>query len=395
MPKAQLTNTFALTAGCETGKKRTDWWCTHFQGLVLECRASGGKTWYLRFFDANGRQKQYKICRYGDLTVEQVRKEAKRLRSIVVLGGDPLADKVKKRSVPTYAELAQQHLDHSATYLKRPGAIECVLRVHILPRWGKMRLDEITSQDIAQWLATKAKGGLAPATIDKIRVTMNRSFELAGKWSIPGGEVNPVRNVPRRRYSNARERYLSPADAVRLQKAVAQSDTPQLPNIVGLLLLTGARKTELLQAQWQHIDLDRQAWFIPDSKTGRARHVPLAKAAMDIINELPRWPGCPWLLPNPLTLKPYVDIKRCWDAARDKAGLEGLRLHDLRHSAASFMCNAGVDLFAVGRILGHADHKSTMRYSHLANDTLRRAVEAGAANLNIDWTRGEDLSDGL
>ena len=109
--------------------------------------------------------------------------------------------------------------------------------------------------------------------------------------------------------------------------------------------------------------------------------MPLSQPALDVIGELVQVKGCPWLLPNPLTLKPYNTIKRAWATARQEAGLPDLRIHDLRHSAASFMVNSGVDLFAVGRILGHADHQSTMRYSHLANDTLMKAVEAGAAKL--------------
>jgi len=113
--------------------------------------------------------------------------------------------------------------------------------------------------------------------------------------------------------------------------------------------------------------------------------VPLSQAALDIVNQLPRFDKCAWLLPNPKTKKPYTDIKHPWETARKAAGLEGLHLHDLRHSAASFMINGGIDLFAVGRILGHADHQSTMRYSHLANDTLMQAVEAGAAKMNVNW----------
>jgi site-specific recombinase XerD len=98
-----------------------------------------------------------------------------------------------------------------------------------------------------------------------------------------------------------------------------------------------------------------------------------------VISDLPRFDTCPYLVPNPETLKPFVSIKRAWQTARKEAKLAGLHIHDLRHSAASFMINAGVDLYAVGKVLGHADHASTMRYSHLANDTLLAAVEAGAA----------------
>jgi integrase len=140
------------------------------------------------------------------------------------------------------------------------------------------------------------------------------------------------------------------------------------------------RKNELLQARWEHVDLDRRSWLIPQAKTG-ARHVPISTAALAVLEALPRLPGCPYVVPNLETGLPFRDIKKGWDTVRREACLGDVRIHDLRHSAASFMINAGVDLYAVGRVLGHADHKSTMRYSHLANDTLLKAVDAGAARL--------------
>lgn len=386
MPKVQLSALTALTATCEPGKKKTDYWDTITTGFVLEVRSSGGKTYALRYIDDAGRQRQHKIGAYADITFDQARKSAKRLRSEVVLGGNPAGQKEVKKAIPTYASLADQHIAHAKSYLRAPGNTESVLKRHVVPRWGKLRLDEIKSQDIGAWLTDLAGKGLAPATIEKIRVTFSRSFELGRQWNVPGAAINPVRNVPRRRFSNARERFLTAADAARLFKALEVSDNTQLKSIVGLLLLTGARKTELLTAQWQHVDLERRAWFIPTTKTGKPRHVPLSQSAIDIIEQLATFKDCPWLVPNPTTLKPYVTLKRGWDTARNEAGLPGLRIHDLRHSAASFMINAGIDLFAVGRVLGHSDHKSTMRYSHLANDTLMKAVEAGAAKLNVDWT---------
>lgn len=118
---------------------------------------------------------------------------------------------------------------------------------------------------------------------------------------------------------------------------------------------------------------------------GKSRYVPLSQAAIDIINELPVREGCPWLIPNLDTGKPFVSIKHGWQKARKDACLPGLRLHDLRHSAASFMAAAGIDLLAIGKVLGHADYKSTQRYSHLANETLLSAVEAGASKLSAQW----------
>lgn len=380
MPKRKLDAACCLAATCQYGKKKTDYWDTETTGFVLEVRSSGGKTYYLRYIDPNQRQRQIKIARFEDITFAQAKKAAQRLRSEVVLDGNPAERKERKKAIPTYAQLAKQHIEHARTYQKRPENTEAVINGHLIPKWGKYRLDEIKQQDIAKWLAEKRKE-YAPATVEKLRMTLGRSFELGRRWDIPGAETNPVRGVPRKKFDNARERYLSATEARRLLEACERSYNPQLKAIVSLLLLTGARKSELLLAKWEHIDLERRSWLIPDSKTGRARRVPLSGPAVQVIKRLVQIPGCPWLLPNPETLKPYNTIKRAWATARAEAKLTGLRIHDLRHSAASFMINNGVDLFTVGRILGHADHQSTMRYSHLANDTLMAAVEAGAAKM--------------
>lgn len=378
MPKANLTQAFVANAGCEVGKKKTDWYCTTTTGFVLECRCTGGKTYYLRYVDQAGGQKQYKIGGFQDVTFAAAKKKAQQLRSEVVMGGDPGAKKALAKSIPLYSELAAKHLE-SFKGRKSYEDVESVIRVHILPRWGKTRLTDMNSRAVAQWLGEKRAQGLAPASVEKIRVILGRSFVLGASWDIPGTEKNPARNIPRAPIQNARERFLTAEEAVRLKAAVVASQNSQLQHIVGLLLLTGARLRELLDARWENVDVERRSWFIPTSKTGKPRHVPLSAAALAIIEALPRFNGCPWLVPNPDTRQPFVSIKHGWQNAIKEAKLPGLRLHDLRHSAASFMVNSGVDLFAVGKVLGHANYQSTQRYAHLANDTLLKAVEAGAA----------------
>jgi integrase len=379
MPKAKLDHLFCLTARCAEGKRKVDFYCDTVTGFVLECRSTGGRTYYLRYEDAAGRQKQHKIGRYEDITFAAAKKAAQKLRSEVVMGGDPGATKAAIKAVPLYAELAAMHMADAELHQRSFSTTEAYVRNHIVPRWGKVRLTDIDTRAVAQWLGSKRDEGLAPATVLKIKMIFARSFELGKRWGIAGCERNPVRAVQSKPVNNARERFLTAEEAVRLRAAATASKNTQLGPIVDLLLYTGCRVRELLDARWENVDNDRRAWLIPTSKTGKPRHVPLSRAALDVIASLPRFEDCPWLIPNPETRNPFVSIKRAWHGARDAANLPGVRIHDLRHSAASFMVNSGIDLFAVGAVLGHASYQSTQRYSHLADDTLHAAVEAGAA----------------
>jgi len=382
MPKVRLDHAFCLTAQCEPGKKKTDYYDTAITGFLLEVRASGNRAYYLRFQDAHGDQRQHRIAGYGDLTFDKARKEAQRLRSEVVLGGNPAEKKAERKAVPTYAELAQKHLDYAKTYQRSYDTTEMYVRRHILPRWGKTYVSEIAQPDVAKWLAEKAEERLAPATLEKIRILLNRSFELALRWNTPGVLRNPVKGIPRKPINNARDRYLTAAEAKRLLGACAQSANPQMKFLIPLLLYTGARLSELLQAQWKDIDLEKRQWLIPVTKNGSARRAALSQAAIDILSAVPRFDKCPYVVPNPKTKKPFVSIKHAWQTARDDAKLPGLRLHDLRHASATFLAASGVDLLTIGRQLGHRDYKSTLRYAKTTHDTLLAAVDAGAKNMH-------------
>lgn len=246
---------------------------------------------------------------------------------------------------------------------------------------------KIASHGVGRPVAKGHKGAAAVGLIlhSLEQASLGHSLKLAMRWGIPGLPTNPVVGIPRPPLNNARERYLTSEEAQRLRAAVEHSRNKQLKYIVGLLIQCGCRVSELLHAEWSHLDLERRLWRIPQSKTGKARFVPLSKGAVDLIGELPRYDNCPYLIPNPKTKLPWVGIFMSWDTARKEAGLPDLRIHDLRHSAASFMAAAGIDLYTIGKVLGHANYKTTTRYAHLANDQLIAAVEAGAAKLGVDW----------
>lgn len=385
MPKVQLTAAFCQMAQCEPGKRKTDYYSDTQIGFGLECRASGGKSYFQRYFDQHGKQRQVTIAGHNEVKFEDAKKAAQKIRSEAILGGDPAEKKDTKLVIPLYRDLAEQHLTHAASYQRSYDSTRRIIHNHVSPRWGKSRLDEIKQQDVTAWLMEKRQSGLAPATVEKIRIMFSRSFELARQWQLFDG--NPVKYVPRVKFNNARERYLTSNEANALRLACECSANPQLKNIVALLLLTGARKSELFKAKWTDIDIDKRTWTLNMTKNGRGRHVPLSQPALRIIDQLPRYPDCPWLLPNPQTLLPFTDIKRSWMQARTAAGLNDLNLHDLRHSFASNLVNGGVDILRVSRLMGHVNLASSSRYSHLAADQLLAASEAGSAHMNVDWSQ--------
>jgi integrase len=156
-----------------------------------------------------------------------------------------------------------------------------------------------------------------------------------------------------------------------------------------MLILTGARKREVLDARWSEFDRAQRVWRITLSKSGKARFVPLSDAVLTLLAQLQAehdsWPdaerGSEWAFVNPVTGKPYSSIYYTWDHARKLAGLPEVRIHDLRHSFASFLINAGRSIYEVQKILGHTQLKTTQRYSHLSQDTLLAAMNTAVVSL--------------
>lgn len=149
-----------------------------------------------------------------------------------------------------------------------------------------------------------------------------------------------------------------------------------LKHIVSMLILTGARKREVLDAKWQDFDIERSTWRIPITKSGKARHVPLSDGALTVLSSVPIKQHTPYVFANPATNKPFISIYCAWNTARKQAGLADVRMHDLRHSFASMLINSGRTLYEVQHILGHTQVKTTQRYAHLSQDTLLDAANA-------------------
>jgi len=377
----KLTSAFCREITCPPGKTKEVFRCTEQTGFGIEVRRSS-KTYWCYYTKPDGKAGQLKIGRYTDISFDAAKRRAKELRSQIVLGGNPAQEKADRKAIITYKELGRLHVEHAQGHLRSHASVETAHRLYLTPKFGKLRLDEITPQSIEKYFA-ELRQRMAPASVDRLRLVMNRSYRLAQGWNLHGAERNPVAAVARPRYDNKRTCLLSPAEVERLLSACEKSPNPLLKPIVQLLLATAARKRELLNARLEHIDVERAEWLLPLTKNGRARRVPLSKAALAVIKELPRSKDCPWLLPNPATGKPFDNIKRAWATACKAAGLPHLHLHDLRHAAIGAMINSGVDLYVAGKVAGHLRPESTARYAYVADKTLAAAVEAGANNLKL------------
>lgn len=385
MPKVSLDAIFVRNATCPDGKSKIDYYDTNITGFIVEVRASGGKTYHLRYRDAHGKLRQHKIGDCKSLTFEKAKNAAQKLRARVVLGDNPVEERKVLRSVPTLEDFARErYLPYVKGYKRSWSTDESVLKNHILPVFGKMHMDQITEQSIIEYHHKMGRQGYAPASANKIVILLRYMFNLAIKWKISGVVSNPTANVPLYEVNNAKERYLTPEETRRLVDVIQNSQNTQLKYIVPLLLSLGCRKSELLNSKWEDFDLHKRSWRIPMTKSGKPRHVPLSEGVLQLLAQVPRWEGCPYVVPNPKTLKPFVSIFYAWDTARKQAGMPELRIHDLRHSFASFLVNNGRSIYEVQKILGHTQLKTTQRYSHLSPETLIDAVESAWVGAGLE-----------
>jgi integrase len=386
MPSITLDSNAVKSAVCPAGKGRLDLYDTAISGFILEVRPSGVKTYFLRYRDKHGKQKQHKIGDTKSITFEQAKNAAQTLRARVVLGENLFAEKMSLKNIPTLEQFNQNHyMPFIKGYKRSWDTDDTMLRIHLLPRFGRLHLDEITTQDIIAFHHAMRAQGYAPSTCNRPLIILRYMFNLVKKWNIEGVAKNPVSGILLFEENNKRERFLNPLEVKRLYDILATSSNSQLKYIVPLLLLTGCRKRELLDAKWEHIDIERCTWRIPITKNGKARYVPLSTEVLNLLSQLPRFEACPYLVPNPHTKMPYASIDYAWGNARRQAELAEVRMHDLRHSFASFLVNAGRSLYEVQKILGHSQLVTTQRYAHLSQATLLDATNAAASAAGLKY----------
>ncbi len=352
-------------------------WDTEISGFGLRVYPSGRKAFVVTY-RIKGKQRFYSLGRYGELTIHQARTEVLDVLRQARLGTDPAADRMAYRNAPTMADLAERFIEEHSKINKKPACVKedrRKFRKHILPRFGHRRVVDITRSDIAKLHSEMAT---TPGEANNTRSLLSKALNLAEVWGWRAEGSNPTKYV--RAYKmTRRERHLSPAELGRLAEVLAEGERTQAVGreamvAIRLLILTGCRLNEILKLRWEEVDFDGRCLRLPDSKTG-PKTVPLSSFALELFSQLERRQGNPFVIPGRKAGTHLLSLNGPWQRIRSSAGLEGVRIHDLRHSFASFGVNLGLPLPMIGAVLGHSNSSMTERYAHLADDPVREANE--------------------
>jgi integrase len=352
-------------------------WDAQVAGFGARVTAGGARSFILNYRTRLGRTRRFTIGAFPDWGTGAARDEARDLKTKIDRGGDPLGDIKAGRAAPTVSDLCERFI---AEYLPRKKAstrhtYRLQIDNEIRPALGRLKVAEVTFSDI-DGLHRKITARGTPYRANRVIALLSRMFSMAVRWRMRTD--NPCKGIERNQ-EQKRHRYLTGAELARLTAALAELRDQGAANAVRLLLLTGARRGELLAARWADIDLDAGVWSKPaaTTKTKALHRVPLSKAACQLLTEMREQADSDWLFPARQGHR--TDIKDAWEVLRKAADIPDVRTHDLRHSYASILASSGLSLPIIGQLLGHTTAQTTLRYSHLLDDPLRAATERAAA----------------
>ena len=372
----------------------TVFWDRALTGFGVRVYPAGGKVYVAQARGPEGPDKPNKpkrvtVGRHSVITAEQARRRAALIIARIKAGDEPVPLPLAVRAVggPTVADLAARYLEeHVAVRVKPKTAVKAriALRREILPALGQVPLVAVERAQVVD-LQRKMSG--TPSAANTAVKTLSHMYRLAAGWGMVPEGCNPCRLVARFP-ERKRERFLTDSEFTRLgrvlDEAVTQgSATPTSVAVIRLLSLTGCRKNEILTLRWEDVDLDAREIHLADAKTG-PRTVQLSPMAVGILEEMPRRADSSWVFPGRDPERHLITVNHLWLDVRARAGLEDVRLHDLRHSFASRALALGETLPVIGKLLGHSDIETTARYAHLARDSLHEAAERVAGSIAAD-----------
>lgn len=347
-------------------------WDKELKGFGLRVYSSGRKM-YLAQFRAGVRLRRVNIGLHGAVTPDLARTEAMKDLSEVRLGGDPAGERDHQKASPTVKEFGKRFLEEHVEVHCKPSTQSEYRRsveMFINPKIGSHRIIDITRADVVS-LHQSMKA--IPYQANRTLGVLSVMFTVAHTWDVRT-DTNPCWKV--KRYKEVkRERYLTGEELARLGKVLRESNSlREAVDCIRLLLLTGCRLGEIQTLKWEYVDFTNGLLRLPDSKTG-AKLVPIGEAAINVLKSIPVLADNPYVITGTIKGQHLTDVQKPWRRLRKRAGLDDLRIHDLRHSFASDALQLGQDLTMIAKLLGHTQVQTTARYAHLNTAPIRKAAD--------------------
>ncbi len=364
-------------------------WDRDLPGFGVRVYPSGAKVFVVQTY-AFGRSKRVTLGRYGPkYFVDHAREDAKQVIARIKAGESPVP--VAAAAEPTVRDLADRYQrEYVAMHCKPVTATHygVMLRKHIVLGLGDLRVGEVERKHIME-----LQYGLSemPTVANRAVDILVKMFNLAEAWGLRPRGKNPCRFVRRYKVEKHHERFLTHEELFRLAQVLEVAPAERLASIhsaaaIRLLVLTGCRRNEILGLRWEELDFETGEMRLVDSKTG-ARVVPMPPPAAEVLAALPRVPGNPWVFPGRKKGTHQRNLNDSWNRVRERAGLDGVRLHDLRHSYASRALALGEGLPMIGKLLGHRKVQTTARYAHLARESVQASTAKVAESIGADILR--------
>ena len=376
--RSKLTKQIVATA--KPSERETIIWDSDVRGLGLRVTPKGAKSFILKTRIGGGRTaptRKPTLGKVGELTLDQARAKAREWKVMASNGTDPARHKVE--SGRTIADLCAEYLEVHAPRKRSGGDDKAKIAGYVLPRFGRRLVKDITFSDIERFHRSMKK---TPIAANRTMALLSKMFALAIQWEWT--DRNPAKGIERYP-EERRERFLSPDEIQRLSAALVQhvataarpNEAKKIADAIRLLLLTGARRSEVLSAQWCMFDLTTGVWTKPSSHTKQKKEhrVPLSPPARQLLAEIrDQGDDSDYVFPARRGSKhPHItELKSTWVRLCHFAELENIRVHDLRHTYASVLVSGGASLPLIGALLGHTQAQTTHRYAHLMDDPLSK-----------------------
>ena len=370
------------------------------RGFAACIYRGGGRAFTLDYRHA-GRQRRMTFGRWPEWSVSAARERAKEIRREIDAGADPLAQRESLREAPRVNDLIERYCAQHLPKLAERNADDqrSALAKMVAPVWGRKLVTEITSTDVDKLLTMVAEGRArphkekpnnrarklqpakpTPVRANRIGEVLRKMFTLAVEWG--WCEDNPAQRFHRRTES-PRERFLSKEEITSLGAALDAATDTRAADIIRMCMLTGARLGEVRQARFEQFNLEHMSWSKPPTMTKQRRvhRVPISDQTATIVRQRQlSIPNCtPWLFPGDTPGQPVQEVRRFWAQIQKQCGIQEVHIHDLRHTFASLLVSGGASLEMIGKLLGHSQMQTTLRYAHLMDSPLRAGVDAVAS----------------